>query len=416
MALVGPVAGFEQGGAEETDLDDLAADAVDLNPVADANAVFAHEDEPAEEGEDEVLEDDGEARGSEAEDGGDLAGRAEDDKEHQTERNDLESESGDRAESMEATAIHGCGVEEGSHANGDECAAEKDEGYPCEGFEREMADDAVLELNLREPFGVDGGGLGLGFELVFGDVVHMGEEVGLLHTGYASFRCFVLSVGRVDRGCRGSGLLFEVIMFGGKTSDVGVGVGFGLTDKIHSVALIEPGGDAAGDGAVARGREDRNLSAAGLRVVLLHGGLAGGQFLLDLRALVTAKPGELLVGVGEFVVVELELGLDDVEVVGLCDGAVRLLEFGGEVVDFSLIFFGKGLELSDFLLCGEGFAGEGAGLEGSLTESESEGLIDVVIGEAFGFPGQGLLFRRGGGGRESGDSAPWARVEEGGRS
>src|SRR5580704_4788752 len=45
MALVGPVAGFEQHRAEEADLDDLAADAVDLDPVADANTVFAHEDE-----------------------------------------------------------------------------------------------------------------------------------------------------------------------------------------------------------------------------------------------------------------------------------------------------------------------------------------------------------------------------------
>jgi hypothetical protein len=82
MALVGPVAGFEERGAEEADLYDLAADAVDLNPVADADAVFSHEDKPAEEGEDEVLKDDGEAGCSEAEDGGDLAGCAEDDQEH----------------------------------------------------------------------------------------------------------------------------------------------------------------------------------------------------------------------------------------------------------------------------------------------------------------------------------------------
>ena len=90
MALVGPVAGFEQGGAEEADLDDLAADAVDLDPVADADAVFAHEDEPAEEGEDEVLKDDGEAGGAEAEDGGDLVGRAEDDEEHEAKRDESE--------------------------------------------------------------------------------------------------------------------------------------------------------------------------------------------------------------------------------------------------------------------------------------------------------------------------------------
>ncbi len=84
MALVGPVAGLEQRGAEEADLDDLAADAIDLDPVADADAVLAHEDEPAEEGEDEVLEDDGEAGGDEAEDGRHLAGHAEDDQNDET--------------------------------------------------------------------------------------------------------------------------------------------------------------------------------------------------------------------------------------------------------------------------------------------------------------------------------------------
>ena len=44
---------------------------------------FAHEDEPAEEGEDEVLEDDGEAGRGEAEDGGNLAGRSEDDEKNE---------------------------------------------------------------------------------------------------------------------------------------------------------------------------------------------------------------------------------------------------------------------------------------------------------------------------------------------
>ncbi len=95
--------------------------------------------------------------------------------------------------------------------------------------------------------------------------------------------------------------------------------------------------------------EDADLAACvGLRgFVLLHCGLAGGELLLDLAALVAAGAGELLGGVGEFVAVELELGLGDVEVVGAGDGAVRLLEGSGEGVDLGLIFFDEGLELSD---------------------------------------------------------------------
>src|SRR3984957_11280823 len=95
MAFVGPVAGFEEGGAEEADLQDLAADGDDFDPGADAKAVFAHEEEPAEEGEDEVLKDDGEAGGGEAEDGRYLAGGSEDDEQDEQQGEDLNAEDGD---------------------------------------------------------------------------------------------------------------------------------------------------------------------------------------------------------------------------------------------------------------------------------------------------------------------------------
>ena len=111
MALIGPVAGFEQHGAEEADLDDLAADAVDFNPVAGADAVLAHEDKPAEEGEDEVLEDNGEAGCSEAEDGRGLAGCAEEDEKHQGKRQDLDAENDDSAQCVEAAPVHARTIE-----------------------------------------------------------------------------------------------------------------------------------------------------------------------------------------------------------------------------------------------------------------------------------------------------------------
>ena len=58
-----------------------------------------------------------------------------------------------------------------------------------------MADDAVLELDLCEPLRVDGGELGLGLELVFDDVVHLRERVGLRHAGDTGFCGVGLSVG-----------------------------------------------------------------------------------------------------------------------------------------------------------------------------------------------------------------------------
>ena len=52
------------------------------------------------------------------------------------------------------------------------------EGDPGEGLQREVSDDAVLELDLREPFGVDGGELLLGLELVLDDIVRAGRARG----------------------------------------------------------------------------------------------------------------------------------------------------------------------------------------------------------------------------------------------
>src|SRR5437762_10253129 len=73
-AGVGPVTGFQQYGAKHTELDHLAAHTVDLDPVADPHAVPAHQHEPADEGDDEVLERHCEARAGETEHGAQLPG------------------------------------------------------------------------------------------------------------------------------------------------------------------------------------------------------------------------------------------------------------------------------------------------------------------------------------------------------
>ena len=72
MAPVRQIAGFKQGSAHQADLGNFAAHAVDLNPIADANAILAHEDEPAEKREDEILHGDGESGGGKAKNGGHL--------------------------------------------------------------------------------------------------------------------------------------------------------------------------------------------------------------------------------------------------------------------------------------------------------------------------------------------------------
>ena len=60
---------------EHPELHDLAGHAVDLDPVAEADTVPAHQHEPAGEGDQEVLERHREARACQAEEGAELGRR-----------------------------------------------------------------------------------------------------------------------------------------------------------------------------------------------------------------------------------------------------------------------------------------------------------------------------------------------------
>src|SRR5262249_22009744 len=92
------VAGFAPGTRlekhriEQSELDDLAGHAVDLDEIADANAVLAHQDEPAEEADDEVSEGDREAGAGEPEERAQVVGRSEDDEQDEQHADDLQGD------------------------------------------------------------------------------------------------------------------------------------------------------------------------------------------------------------------------------------------------------------------------------------------------------------------------------------
>ena len=175
VAFVSPVAGFEERGAEEADLEDFAADAVDLYGVSDADPVAAHEDEPADEGEDELLECDGETGGGEAEDGGELAGDSEDEEEDAEDADELNGKLDDGAEGARAANVQRGAREQAANEPRSEHDADDDENYQCDGLQDEVEEDSVLEENLYGPLLVDGGELLLGEDAVVVD----GEELAL---------------------------------------------------------------------------------------------------------------------------------------------------------------------------------------------------------------------------------------------
>src|SRR6185437_11015743 len=90
-ALVREAAGFKQSGLDQADLRDLAAYAVDLHPVADADAIFPYQEEPAEEGDDVVLKSDGEGGRGQADHGRGLLWRTEEDEHNQYQPDDPET-------------------------------------------------------------------------------------------------------------------------------------------------------------------------------------------------------------------------------------------------------------------------------------------------------------------------------------
>ena len=106
VAVRGPVSSFEEPSAEDSEFDDFSPDAVDLNPVPDSDAVWAHEDKPSTKGEDEVP---GRRRGEssccEAKDHWHLLGDSEDDQQDEQEADKLGSQVDDRLERLSLPMI-----------------------------------------------------------------------------------------------------------------------------------------------------------------------------------------------------------------------------------------------------------------------------------------------------------------------
>ena len=112
MSGLVPAARLEQHRIEHSELDDFAGHAVDLDEIADANAVLAHQHEPADEADDEVLERHGEAGAGESEEGAEVVGRAEDDEQDEQHGDDLQRHARHHVERLRAPPIDRRGAED----------------------------------------------------------------------------------------------------------------------------------------------------------------------------------------------------------------------------------------------------------------------------------------------------------------
>src|ERR1700733_6780962 len=168
----------------------------------------------------------------------------------------------------------------------------------------------------------------------------------------------------------------------------------GLLNRLISIELTEPGRDPSRQSTMQLFRNHSNLAAllCGF-VVLAHRSFMRGQFLLNLRTVVSRCALKITLGVGELVAVEAELSLCDVQLIAIAGGSgragfCRRRRCRSQALDQRLVLRNQLLKLRDLLRERQGIAGELAmvGQQSGLAESRSEGLIHFMIGEALCIP------------------------------
>src|ERR1035437_451919 len=176
MTPVRQIPGFKQGSAHKADLGNLAADAVDLHPIAYANAVLADKDEPAKKRDHEILHRDGQPSGCQTENCRHLPRPSEDDKQNEQTANCLYNQLQDGAEGLRLPPVERWIGHQPPHKRIAEHDADEDKGDQRQRLQNQMPQGAVLQKHLGRPLAVDGGKLLLGLNAVITD----GEKLALL--------------------------------------------------------------------------------------------------------------------------------------------------------------------------------------------------------------------------------------------
>ena len=185
MALIRPVARLEHGGAEKTDLRNLARHAIDLHPIANPDAMLTHQYKPAKERNDEVLQDKRESGSGEAEDGGHLAGGAEDDEQDDQRAEELYAEFEDDVQGLDAAPVELGTIDEMAGECVEEDHADQNEGDQCERLQQQMQYDSMLQKDLRGPLAVNARELLLTLDAIVADAENLAERTLPFQAGEA---------------------------------------------------------------------------------------------------------------------------------------------------------------------------------------------------------------------------------------
>ena len=148
--------------------------------------MFAHEDEPTEEADDEVFESDGGARSGETEECAELTWKSEEDEEDQEDRENLYTRARDGAEGLYLATIHGQALDDGVHPTAE---VKTDQGNPDDSRkaqERAVNHIALIAADKIDPLFVNARKIFFGFDakviggenfLIQGELLRLFEKV-----------------------------------------------------------------------------------------------------------------------------------------------------------------------------------------------------------------------------------------------
>src|SRR5580692_11025998 len=105
VAGIAPIAGLQQHGMEHAEFGHFTADTVDFDPIAETNAVAAHQHQPTEERDDEVLQRDREACPHNSDHGAELSRYADDDEQNDNHGDHSQRDAGEAAQSFDLAPI-----------------------------------------------------------------------------------------------------------------------------------------------------------------------------------------------------------------------------------------------------------------------------------------------------------------------
>ena len=164
----------------------LAGDAVDLHPIPDPDAVLTHEDKPAKERDDEILQDQRQPGRGEAEDRRHLAGGAEDDKQHDQCANELYAEFEDDVQRLDAAPVKLGTLDVMTGKSVEEDHADQNEKDERERLQQQMRCDSLLQQDLRGPLAVNTRELLLALGAIVTDAEHLAERIQPSQAGEGS--------------------------------------------------------------------------------------------------------------------------------------------------------------------------------------------------------------------------------------